>query len=63
MIENETEGLLYRDADEIPELIHKIWDDDAYGMELGAAAMNRAYGTHNAETNIDRLLEIYNEIR
>ena len=49
--------------DEIKDLIHKIWDDDAYATEIGAAAMNRAYKTHDADTNMRRLLEIYNEIR
>ncbi|MBR5359547.1 MAG: glycosyltransferase family 4 protein, partial [Lachnospiraceae bacterium] len=63
MIEDGTEGLLYDSTDEIKDLIHKIWDDDAYATEIGAAAMNRAYKTHDADTNMRRLLEIYNEIR
>lgn len=62
MIEDVSEGLLYDDVSEIPGLLHKIWDDDAAATLLGAAGMNRAYSTHNAESNTRRLLEIYDEL-
>ncbi len=62
MIEDQTEGLLYDDVSEIPGLLHKIWDDDASATLLGAAGMNRAYRTHDAEANLHRLLEIYDEL-
>lgn len=62
MIEDETEGLLFDDAGRIPDLIDKIWSDDGYATELGAAAMNRALITHDAKNNMNRLLEIYEEL-
>ncbi len=62
MIEDRSDGLLYDDVSEIPGLLHKIWDDDAAATLIGAAGMNRAYKTHDAETNLHRLLEIYDEL-
>lgn len=62
MIEDRTEGLLFDNPDMVPDLIDKIWSDDGYATELGAAAMNRASATHNPERNSDRLLEIYEEL-
>ena len=62
MIEDGSEGLLYDSENEIKDILHKIWDDDAFATELGAEAMNRAYKTHDPATNMNRLLEIYNEI-
>ena len=62
LIENEEEGLLYDDVTQIKDILHRIWDDDAFATELGAASMNRAYRTHDAAANMRRLLEIYDEL-
>ena len=43
-------------------MLKKLWSDDAYATELGAAAINHATVTHNAEDNLNRLMEIYEQI-
>lgn len=57
-----SEGLLYDDIEELPDMLKKLWSDDAYATELGAAAINHATVTHNAEDNLNRLMEIYEQI-
>lgn len=63
MIEDGEEGLLYDRIEEIPDIICRLFGDDGLSTELGAAGMNRALITHDPDTNLKRLLEIYEEIR
>jgi len=61
MIEEDEEGKLFEmgNAEGLADDIMSIWKDDAKAMLLGAAAMNRAHLTHDADANYLRLMEIY----
>ena len=62
MADDNIEAVMYDDIDSLPDILDKLWRDDAEATELGAAAMLRARTTHNAENNLNRLLEIYEGI-
>ena len=64
MITEDEEGRLFDPCNSeglADDIIH-IWKDDGLATEMGASAMNRARLTHNADTNYNRLIEIYTEI-
>lgn len=64
MITEDEEGKLFDpcNSDGLADDIIHIWKDDGLASELGAAAMNRARLTHNADINYNRLVEIYTKI-
>ncbi len=62
LIEDRTEGLMYDDIEQLPDLIKCIWSDDGLATEMGACAMNRATKTHDPDANFDRLMEIYEQL-
>lgn len=64
LLEGEKEGLLYEAENKkgLAAQIDRIFAEDALAEKLSAAARERAYKTHNPQTNYERLLEIYHEI-
>ena len=64
MINDDEEGKLFTpcNSDALADSIIYIWENDGIATEMGAAAMNRARATHNADNNYHRLIEIYREL-
>ncbi|MCR4754456.1 MAG: glycosyltransferase family 4 protein [Lachnospiraceae bacterium] len=62
MADDNMEVMMFDDIGELPDILDKLWSDDGEATELGAAAMLKAGITHNAEDNLNRLLEIYEGI-
>lgn len=64
LLEGEKEGLFYPPEDEkaLAGQIMRIFADENLAKSLSAAEKKRAGKTHDAKTNYERLLEIYDEI-
>ena len=64
MVRDEVEGLLFEkgNAKQLAEAVIRIWDEDSLAVKLGKAAKIRAKRTHDRETNLNRLMEIYRTI-
>lgn len=64
LMTHEKEGFVYQaDAPYMLSFyIQKIFEDDKLALEFSKNAKLHALKTHNAETNFNRLLEIYNQI-
>ena len=58
------EGLLFDvgNSSGLADDVLRIWNDDAYAMELSAAEIARARVNHDGDMNYRRLLEIYKEL-
>lgn len=64
MLADHEEGLLYPllDTAALADAISSIFDSPKLAGQLSEAARQRAFKTHDADTNFDRLLEIYHDI-
>lgn len=64
VITDKKEGLLYPNGDikALAEAVCTMFEDKETALQYGAMARQRALKTHDAETNFNRLLEIYREL-
>ena len=64
MLTHEKEGLLYPTGNirALAEAVCRIFGEEEVACVLGERARERALKTHDAETNFNRLLEIYREL-
>ena len=64
MLTHEKEGLMYPagDIQALAEAVCRIFAEEDAACALGERARERALKTHDAETNFNRLLEIYREL-
>lgn len=64
IIEDKTEGILYRwnDTTEMIKAISNVFDDPDSAVSRSAMAKRHAAITHNPQTNYETLMDIYNNI-
>lgn len=64
LLNDKTEGFLYEwdNPKSLAECVGKIFDDIDLAKELSASAREHAMRTHNAETNLNTMLNIYNDL-
>lgn len=64
MIAQEKEGLLYTagNVDQLAEAVSRVWEETEETEKRAQAARERAFRTHDGETNYQQLLKIYREI-
>lgn len=61
---NDSDGIMYKagDVQALCEAVEKMFEDASFATQCGTNASLHARATHNPNTNMDRLLEIYKEI-
>lgn len=61
---NDSDGIVYKagDVKALCEAVEKMFEDASFATQCGTNASLHARATHNPNTNMDRLLEIYKEI-
>ena len=65
MLADKKEGLLYphRETNRLADAVCAMFGDDKLAVTCGEYARERAMITHDRETNYQRLLEIYRELK